>query len=127
MIRVLQVTIFSLTVLLASCDSKDDPLIDSQVKAEQKMKDTLRDPGSAKYSNVQAFRMVGKGPETYVFCGEVNAKNGFGGFTGNTRFVAGPGLATMEPAEQGDDGAAFELIWQALCSQANYVKDVGFY
>ncbi|HEY1632800.1 MAG TPA: hypothetical protein VGF56_15895 [Rhizomicrobium sp.] len=124
--RIFQIIFVGLIFLLTSCDGKIDPVVDSQGKAEERMKAALRDPDSAKYSNVQAFRMSGNGPVSYVFCGEVNAKNGFGGYTGNTGFVAGPALATLETTEQGDDAAAFELIWRNLCSQTNYVEDVGF-
>jgi hypothetical protein len=117
-------------VMLVSCDGKDDgkidPLIDSQVRAREQMEKALRDPDSAKYSSVQAFDMQGSGPKEYIFCGEVNAKNGFGGYAGNARFVAGPGLATMEPSESGDDATAFELIWKTMCSPAHYVRDVEF-
>ncbi len=45
---------------------------------------TLKDPGSAKFGRLFQGRGM-SGNETV--CGEVNAKNGFGGYTGMTPFV----------------------------------------
>ena len=46
---------------------------------------SLKDPYSAKFKNVY----IGKGPERIVH-GEVNAKNGFGGYTGYDAFTFDP-------------------------------------
>jgi len=99
--------------------------MDSQFQAQQKMKEALRDSDSAKYRDVQAYEMTGSGRTGYVFCGKVNAKNGFGGYSGAMRFVAGPGLATIETDEGGQEAMAFEIIWKAAC--AKWVKDVSAY
>lgn len=61
------------------------------------VKDRLKDPDSAKFRNVTLFhdfvpRSDGDGRETsiggYALCGEVNARNGFGGYDGYTQFVS---------------------------------------
>ena len=71
------------------------------------MTDSLKDPGSAKYQDVQAYAL-GAG---YVFCGRVNSKNGFGGYTGFQRFVAGPGMVGTEQTV-----SDFPVLWQQACT-----------
>ena len=46
----------------------------------------LRDLASARFANVRAYRVK----DFYVFCGEVNSKNGFGGYSGFQPFFASP-------------------------------------
>jgi hypothetical protein len=61
----------------------------------------LRDPGSAHFS--------GLGYHKGVVCGRVNAKNGFGGYSGDRRFiVTGGSTVTMEPETY---DSAFEDQW----------------
>jgi len=59
----------------------------------------LRDPDSAKFSEIFAVgdRKVGKAFPV-IICGKVNAKNGFGGFTGDQPFVRfmATGAVTLE-------------------------------
>lgn len=51
----------------------------------------LKDPDSAKISNTRVVQWrSGK-----VVCGEVNAKNSYGGYVGNRPFVAGSTRATL--------------------------------
>lgn len=63
--------------------------------AQEAVKLKLKDPASAQFRNVKS-----KG---YSVCGEVNAKNGFGGYTGYTRFTYLPsrGDATLEDEVKG--------------------------
>lgn len=58
----------------------------------------LRDPASAMFQNVRKVPMFGdkdsdQGP--FVYCGEVNSKNAFGGYVGFAQFGVTP---------MGDDG-----------------------
>jgi hypothetical protein len=78
-----------------------------QVAAKDAMKDLLKDPSSAKYEDVRAYRLA----SGYVFCGRVNSKNSFGGYTGFQRFVSGPGVAATE--EMVSD---FGNLWAQACS-----------
>jgi hypothetical protein len=56
---------------------------DAERAAGAQVRASLRDPGSAKFRDVRAA-----GPDSaLVVCGYVNAKNGLGGFTGDTPFV----------------------------------------
>ncbi len=60
-------------------------LSDSEISiVEQGVRDTLKDPDSARFDNIQAT-VSEKGGMT--ICGFVNAKNGFGGYTGKSPFM----------------------------------------
>jgi hypothetical protein len=85
-----------------------------QPSAEAAMRNVLRDPGSAQYSNVSAVKYR----SVYVFCGFVNAKNGFGGYTGYERFIATLGLAATE-----DNDSDFAKIWNEACTGNGYRVD----
>jgi hypothetical protein len=71
----------------------------------------LRDADSARYQNVGAYRYkVDSGPPIYLFCGEVNAKNAFGGYTGFQQFVAAPTIAGTAEADN------FDQAWAKFCT-----------
>jgi len=58
--------------------------------AELIVKQQLKDPDSAKFEHVQAFRDLGSDDAAQAFfvCGFVNAKNSYGGYSGNSAFMA---------------------------------------
>ena len=62
--------------------------------AEKIVRLYLRDPDSAKFTDV-SFRMMKKpgGGDMAVVCGDVNARNGFGGMTGAQPFAVVDGEA----------------------------------
>lgn len=68
------------TAPVKSAPPAEDPLI---VKAKVAVRKQLREPGSAKFSNVKIKAGEGK----KGVCGMVNAKNGTGGMTGTNFFV----------------------------------------
>lgn len=63
--------------LLSACGNADIETARSAVKQQ------LNDPGSADFRNEKVYHDVGG----VVVCGEVNAKNGFGGYTGYNPYV----------------------------------------
>ncbi|MDH0520842.1 hypothetical protein [Achromobacter xylosoxidans] len=64
---------------------------------------TLKDPDSAKFRNQKSF------------CGEVNAKNSYGGYTGFKRFIAaGKDLVVLEGDKNLARGA-FQQAWEEFC------------
>lgn len=74
--------------------------------AEKYIKARMKDPSSTEFRN----QFIGKKGAP---CGEVNAKNSFGGFTGFQRYiVVGPELAVLDgdmvPGE-------FEISWSEIC------------
>jgi len=69
----------------------------------------LKDPGSAEFRRVYFNRGANSVPTT---CGEVNARNGFGGYIGFQRFVsAGTAELTFLESEVSD----FDTVWNQLC------------
>lgn len=70
---------------------------------ENKLKDSLKDPSSAEIKNSRSGK-------SGVTCGEVNAKNSFGAFTGYKNFIQ-IGSTTLI-----DDGSSeFAKEWNEMC------------
>jgi hypothetical protein len=67
------------------------------------VKAQLKDPGSAKFARLFITK---KG----VVCGTVNAKNSFGGYTGNGYFIADHGLVFFDRGTKD-----FHAFWKAMC------------
>jgi hypothetical protein len=80
-----------------------------RIDAEMSVKPMLRGPGSARFRNVVVVRQ----DSSTTVCGEVNGKNGFGGYFGYTPFVAIGNLVQM-PTKR-DDG--FHTLWRAVCAR----------
>lgn len=76
-------------------------------QAKDAIKGRLKDPESAQFMNVKVYRSA-----VPAVCGEVNAKNGFGGYTGYKRFVSNTLTTVLE-----DDMAPGEMdkLWQQTC------------
>ena len=89
-------------------------------KAKAMIADQLSDPDSAKYRNLFISEFEeGKGTAASLLslCGEVNAKNSMGGYTGYRRFVVDERLALID--EGADDASAvqksFNTLYAASC------------
>lgn len=74
-------------------------------QAKESVTRKLKDPESARFRGV--FTMRGS------VCGEVNAKNSYGGYVGFKRFLAIEGLLVMLD----DDGMAFAQMHDETCSK----------
>lgn len=92
----------------------------ARAKAEGYVRAHLRDPESAKFTDVTMIK-VGGAP--YAICGWVNGKNGFGGYSGPRRFfqpvdgVEGA-IILPDPSERGaEDYSNVESLFATLCSQ----------
>lgn len=89
------------------------------VKSRDAIKSRLRDPGSADFRNVRFY----SGGPVPVVCGEVNSKNGFGGYTGFQRFIASgddPNIAFV--ASDVAVGDSINEAWDQLCIKAKRDK-----
>lgn len=79
---------FLLCISLLFCLSGCKP-IDNQMKRQgkNKVESVLNDPGSGEFRNLKFIEVSSdkKSKEGYV-CGQVNAKNGFGAYTGFHKF-----------------------------------------
>jgi hypothetical protein len=79
-------------------------------KNEEIVRQKVRDPDSATFRNV-FFSDKSGAPVT---CGEVNSRNGFGGYTGFQRFV-GAGSSFGVYLEEEFVAGDFPVVWQKLC------------
>ncbi len=77
------------------------------MKATDLIEARLRDPRSAVYRN-QSVEYRGD-PADRIVCGEVNARNGFGGMAGYSKFLTVDQAVFME----GDDG--FRAVFHKYC------------
>lgn len=66
----------------------------------------LKDPRSAEFRN------------QYGICGEVNAKNSFGGYTGFKRFIAGSKDLVLIEGAGGLSSADFNELWSGRCNSS---------
>lgn len=72
----------------------------------------LKDPESARFRNVYFSAGIADGKRVPVTCGEVNAKNMLGGYSGFQRFIsASAAISVLETQVQG-----FDTLWLELCS-----------
>ena len=107
--------IFSITtaVALTACGAgndekrKDSMLI---VLSQEAVQSKLKDEGSAEFRNID----IHKSAEATVVCGEVNAKNAFGGYAGFQRFVSS-GSAELTFLEDQMKPGHMDLAWDRFC------------
>ncbi|WP_278369504.1 hypothetical protein [Vreelandella titanicae] len=80
-----------------------------EVKAlvEQSVEDALKDSDSAEFRGF----FPGESNGNVMGCGEVNAKNSFGGYTGFKRYVSGGGDTVGIEGETN----GFDEAWDAFC------------
>jgi len=81
-----------------------------QMAAEELIRDRLFDPEAARFRNETFHKSPGK---TAVVCGEVNAKNRYGGYTGYQSFISNglPGTTLLA----NDNPKAVRGAWRKLC------------
>lgn len=68
--------------LISGCDSSERNITDLAISSVLKQ---LKDPDSAKFSKVSLTKLTDDG--AFSVCGSVNAKNAFGAYAGDIRFV----------------------------------------
>lgn len=71
--------------------------------AREAVKGTLKDPDSAKFQNERISGLL--------VCGEVNAKNSYGGYTGYKRYIVQDGSANFD----GEEHPLFSKWWADNC------------
>lgn len=84
-------------------------------KAFELVKAHLKDPDSARFRNVRRVPFMGMPSEAVskVYCGEVNARNSMGGYSGYSAFVAQPDKSEVNIVEGDDLSARFS--YDVLC------------
>jgi len=80
---------------------QQDRAIAIEVDAKLALKNFLKDPDSAEIRNQSGN------------CGEVNSKNGFGGYTGFKRFIASSAIVAVEGENMDTD--EFQKAWEQVC------------
>ena len=90
--------------------------------SKHKIEERLRDPSSAVYRSVKIYEHPNSDGGV-VFCGEVNARNGFGGMVGFERFVAHPTNAALESMGP----AAFQSGWNKFCASARFIETASWF
>lgn len=110
----------SLVAFFAACTPDDQ----AKRAAYAAVKDRLRDPASAEFSDTFVVRAAPgiDMPEYFAACGWVNARNGFGGMAGRARFVvthigkAEPIGVQFEPdGREPGMREAFAAQWERAC------------
>ena len=72
-------------VLATGCTDKQSEL---ETEAKEKLAETLKDPESLKVRNLRLITETGsEGGESNVLCGEYDAKNSYGGYSGYEAFA----------------------------------------
>lgn len=117
------VTLFALSFVASAADKPAKPVTVEQIQAayraeavetvKRAVTGAMKDPDSVKFRNVAADKSGA------FVCGEVNAKNAMGGYSGYTPFYGdGRGMLRIK-AESMTDGekAAFDAMSQATCPQ----------
>ncbi|OZI57639.1 hypothetical protein [Bordetella genomosp. 4] len=77
--------------------------IKRQRMAEEFVAANLKDPKSAEFRNQNGF------------CGEVNSKNSFGGYTGFQRFIAASREMVVFERDKNLERGAFDEAWNQFC------------
>ncbi len=86
--------------------SKDE--IDNKVnEAKDYIINSLKDPGSANFREVKIFQVEHIGGIDIFVCGEVNAKNSYGGYVGFKNFVVWKNRLNKTSGGIGDSGSIF--------------------
>ena len=78
-----------------------DKIINIEVESKMALMNFLKDPDSAEVRNQNGN------------CGEVNSKNGFGGYTGFKRYIASPTVVAIEGENM--TSSEFESVWNKVC------------
>ncbi|WP_370034707.1 hypothetical protein [Qipengyuania mesophila] len=90
--------------------------------SKYKIEERLRDPSSAVYRSVNIYEHPNSDGGV-VFCGEVNARNGFGGMGGFERFVATPTIAAIESM----GSAEFQSGWNKFCVSSRFIEAAAWF
>ena len=81
-------------------------------KSKIAVKSRLKDPESSQFDNIRFYDANGVHP---VACGNVNSKNGFGGYSGSQRFISAARDNIVFFEKDMASAEEFESIWQKLC------------
>lgn len=96
---------------VSACQDRGKEPDEFVTKSENAVRKTLRDPESA------TFQIISSSAAENIACGQVNAKNGFGGYTGLQYFVVENG--TVHHSGDANFSAAFKRCTDIGIAEAN--------
>lgn len=109
-----------LGVMLATtvvCDAAQRLSVKQRAALEGAVTENLKDPSSAKFRKIELVdSKEANKPGEGIYCGEVNAKNSYGGYTGYMPFIAavlGDGAFAMNVAHDADS----IVVVRTLCGR----------
>lgn len=116
---ILLLTVFGLSACVTNAVVYRDPLPPSTAsksyiqKAKQGVQAQMKDPSSVQFRNIQGYN---KGGMT-LLCGELNAKNSFGGYTGFDHFTYVEGHLFINQPAAGCEVCEnpFNRYWNESC------------
>lgn len=77
-------------------------------ESQARIEAQLKDPGSVQYRNL--FVSKQQGDDALFLCGEVNAKNAYGGYVGFRQFISAPGERQLAYL-----GSQIAALWPEYC------------
>jgi hypothetical protein len=81
---------------------------------ESELRDHLRDPGSAQFRGEFLSLSDNQAEPVKSLCGELNAKNGMGGYTGFAHFIISEtGVVVLEQSQP----SGFAAVWATWCAR----------
>lgn len=126
-IVVMRASVVAIALLTIGCS----PDQNAESKARAAVKGLLKDPPSARFKDAYVVRRPAdaNGIQTLAVCGIVDGKNGFGAYTGGSRYVvtmvdgAGALLVSSATIDDGDRRAALDgqetiferVYWNPSC------------
>jgi hypothetical protein len=94
--------------------SETDQAWEVLAAAEKAVRSMLRDPKSGQFGVIEVYWLHTNGNSVMVACGSVNAKNGFGGYSGSRRFISG-GNVESTMMQEANSAKAFAGTWAGAC------------
>ncbi|CAI8706763.1 DUF930 domain-containing protein [Pseudomonas sp. IT-196MI5] len=102
--------LFLLLLAVGSAQAETTEVYLLKEKARELVRARLKDPDAAKFQKLEPHKLDNGAT---IICGEVNSKNGYGGYTGFEKFFS-TGSSVRFKA---DSPSTFEGVYQAVCSK----------
>lgn len=114
-------------VAATGVEASEPNLEQAKSLARARMVEVLRDPDSARFRNVR-YSVQSDG--RIIFCGEVNARNGLGGYTGYMLFVTSVTRdlsvnVEIASARNASSRMVVASVWPIVC-QGDGVRPISF-
>lgn len=118
MIKQLAMSMVSVMLAVSNVHSAPAPIERTHAKDLQLVRDRMKDPSAVQF---RALHVGASG----ALCGEMNAKNSYGGYVGFKPFVVQDGQATIvtdEGREERKDLSNAQWAWERQLDQQQYEK-----